>query len=208
MLGEPQLYRALATSLVIAATAAGLSVVAAYALALGATTGAARLFDATGLVALVVPPVVVAAGWFLIAHRLGAAGAIAPVLVVALNVLMAIPYAASILIPAVRATALRHDRLAASLGIEGLTRLRLIDAPVLKRQALLAFGLAGLVSLGDLGIIAIFGGDGLVTLPLLLYQRLGSYRTGDAAALALVLMGLSLALAWLLPRGAGQDDTP
>ena len=151
---------------------------------------------------------VVAAGWFLIAHRLGAAGSIAPVLVVALNVLMAIPYAASILIPAVRAAAQRHDRLAASLGMSRARAPAPDRCSNAERQASLALGLAALVSLGDLGVIAIFGGDGLVTLPLLLYQRLGSYRTADAAALASLLTRADMALTWLLPRGTGQDDTP
>ncbi|MEZ5926439.1 MAG: ABC transporter permease subunit [Hyphomicrobiaceae bacterium] len=208
LLVDPLVMRALATSLVIGIAAACLGLIAAYALALAAAAGPARFYDVVSLVTLVVPSVVIAAGWYLLAHRLGVAGWATAPLVVLLNVLMAIPYAASVLIPAVRALAERQDRLAVSLGLTGWRRFRLIDGPLLKRQMALAFGLAGLVSLGDLGIIAIFGGDGLVTLPLLLYQRLGSYRTGDADALALVLMALTLALAWMLPRSVAGDPTP
>jgi ABC-type sulfate transport system permease component len=43
------------------------------------------------------------------------------------------------------------------------------------------------LSLGDLGAIALFGSDRIITLPWLLYQKLGSYRTDDAAGLALLL---------------------
>lgn len=200
VLGEPLFYRALATSLVIAVLSAVLAVAAAYGLALAHAAQRSRVLDAAALVGLVVPPVVIAAGWFLIAHRLGGAQTATPFLVVLLNGMLAMPYAASVLMPAVRATAERYDRLSASLGLSGMTRFRRIDLPLLARPVTLAFGIAALVSLGDLGIIAIFGGEGLTTLPLLLYQRLGSYRSEDAAALALLLMGLSLALTWLLPR--------
>jgi thiamine transport system permease protein len=43
------------------------------------------------------------------------------------------------------------------------------------------------LSLGDLGAVALFGNENLVTLPWLLYQSMGSYRTTDAAGIALVL---------------------
>ncbi len=200
VLGEVLFYRALLTSLVIAAFSSVLAVAAAYGLALARAAHSSRALEAAALIGLVVPPVVIAAGWFLIAHRLGVARSVTPLLVVLLNAMMAIPYAASVLMPAVRATAERYDRLSASLGLSGMVRFWRIDLPLLARPMTLALGLAALVSLGDLGIIAIFGGEGLTTLPLLLYQRLGSYRTEDAAALALLLMVLSLALTWLLPR--------
>lgn len=200
VLGETSFYRALLTSIVIAAFSSVLAVAAAYGLALARAAHPSRALDAAALMGLVMPPVVIAAGWFLIAHRLGVAQTVTPLLVVLLNAMMAMPYAASVLMPAVRASAERYDRLSESLGIAGMTRFWRIDLPLLARPMGLALGLAALVSLGDLGIIAIFGGEGLTTLPLLLYQRLGSYRTEDAAALALLLMGLSLALSWLLPR--------
>jgi thiamine transport system permease protein len=200
VLGEASFYRALGTSLTIAALSAVLAVAAAYGLALARVAHPSRVFDAVSLSGLVLPPVVLAAGWFLITHRLAIAGVSAPGLVVLLNAMMAVPYAASVLIPAVHAEAERYDRLAASLGIDGFRRLRRIDLPLLARPLSLALGLAALVSLGDLGVVAIFGGEGLMTLPLLLYQRLGSYRTEDAAALALLLTLLSLALTALLPR--------
>ena len=50
------------------------------------------------------------------------------------------------------------------------------------------------LSLGDLGVIALFGSDAVQTLPYLLYQRMGSYRTADAAGLALLLGVVCFAL--------------
>jgi thiamine transport system permease protein len=205
VLGEAALYRAALTSLVIATAASILAVLAALALGYGAVARPRRLYDVAALVGLVVPPVVVAAGWFLIAHWTGLAAQIAPLLVVLLNALMAIPYAAAVLFPAVRAVAERYDRLSQSLALTGLRRLRRIDLPLLARPLALALGLSGLVSLGDLGVIAIFGGEGVVTLPWLLYQRLGSYRTDDADALALVLLLVTVAITTLLPRRRGKE---
>jgi thiamine transport system permease protein len=62
------------------------------------------------------------------------------------------------------------------------------------------------LSLGDLGAIALFGSEHLVTLPLLLLQRLGSYRVDDAAGLALVLGALCLAIMALAERAARRDS--
>jgi thiamine transport system permease protein len=56
------------------------------------------------------------------------------------------------------------------------------------------------LSLGDLGVIALFGSDAVQTLPYLLLARMGSYRTEDAAGLALLLGVVCLALMMLADR--------
>ncbi len=60
------------------------------------------------------------------------------------------------------------------------------------------------LSLGDLGAVALFGSDSLVTLPWLVYSKLGSYRTNDAAGFALIL-GLVCFVLTVLGT-AGQTD--
>ena len=92
------------------------------------------------------------------------------------------------------------DRLCDALGISGLTRLRLIDAPAVARPLGIAFAFAMALSLGDLGTIALFGSDQVITLPYLLLERMSSYRTTDAAGLALILGVMSLALIALADR--------
>ena len=96
--------------------------------------------------------------------------------------------------PAHDAAAERHDRLAASLGISGWNRFRLIDWPSIRRPLLTGFAFAMALSLGDLGVIALFGSDAVKTLPFLLLERMGSYRTADAAGLALIVAVLCLGL--------------
>ena len=58
---------------------------------------------------------------------------LAPVMVVAVNAVMAMPFVVRAIRPAHDAAAERHDRLCRSLGIAGWNRLRLIDWPSLRR---------------------------------------------------------------------------
>jgi len=60
--------------------------------------------------------------------------------------------------------------------------------------------LAFCFSLGDLGIIALFGSDEFSTLPWYLYQLMGSYRTTDAAGVALILLVLVVSVFIIVPR--------
>jgi thiamine transport system permease protein len=83
----------------------------------------------------------------------------------------------------------------------------LIDWPVLQRPLATAFAFAMALSLGDLGVIALFGSDSLQTLPYLLLARMGSYRTADAAGLALLLGLVCFALILLADR-LGKERSP
>ena len=68
----------------------------------------------------------------------------------------------------------------------------------LKRPCAQALAFACVLSLGDFGVIALFGNDDFRTLPFYLYQQIGAYRTGDGAVTALVLLALCLLLFTLI----------
>lgn len=153
---------------------------------------------------LVVPPIVIGAGWFILLRQAGDVFALAPVMVVTVNAVMAMPFAIRALRPAYDAASERHERLCALLGISGWNRLKLIDWPPLRRPLAIAFAFAMALSLGDLGVIALFGSDAVQTMPYLLLSRMGSYRTEDAAGLALILGALCLALMFVAAR-FGKD---
>jgi thiamine transport system permease protein len=203
--GEASVRQATATSIVLALLSALLAALlslslamARRALALARRGGNRSLFEylcdtGTGFV-LVVPPIVIGAGWFLVLRHAGDVFAVAPVMVVAVNAVMAMPFAIRAVRPAYDAASERHERLCAQLGIAGWTRLRLIDWPSLRRPLATAFAFAMALSLGDLGVIALFGSDQVQTLPYLLLARMGSYRTQDAAGLALWLGAVCLIL--------------
>jgi thiamine transport system permease protein len=143
---------------------------------------------------LVVPPIVIGAGWFVLFRHIGDVFLIAPFMVVAVNAVMAMPFVVRAIRPAHDAAAERHDRLAASLGISGWNRFRLVDWPSIRRPLLTGFAFAMALSLGDLGVIALFGSDAVKTLPFLLLERMGSYRTADAAGLAFIVALACLSL--------------
>ena len=213
---DPLLHRALLTSLAIAFASACLSLAIALPIVLVprlAETGEAgiatrlmgRVLPAVGSLILLVPPVVVATGWFLVLRTFGETGRFAPAVVTVLNALMALPFVVRVLEPAYRTHLARTARLALSLGVTGLHRLRWIDLPALKKPLLTAFAFAMALSLGDLGAVAIFGAEGFTTLPWLLFSRMASYRTADAAGIALLLGTICLLLT--LPSTAAERPT-
>ncbi len=165
-----------------------------------------RLTDSGASLVLVVPPIVIGAGWFILLRNTGSVFAIAPVMVVTVNAAMAMPFAVRAIRPAYDAASVRNDRLCTQLGISGLVRARLIDWPELRRPLATGFAFAMALSLGDLGVIALFGSESVQTLPYLLYSRMGSYRTEDAAGLALLLGILCFALMSLADR-LGRTDS-
>ncbi len=70
----------------------------------------------------------------------------------------------------------------------------------LRRPALAAFALAAAFSFGDYGVIAFFSGGDLVTLPLLIADRLAAYRMDEAGAIALAVVVVTIGLAMLSGR--------
>ncbi|MBB3316356.1 thiamine transport system permease protein [Rhizobium sp. BK181] len=206
LLSEPIFWQSAATSLAISISAATIALLISMML-VGARraallrrsgiSGAGAFFAAMGgasSLVLLVPPIVLATGWFLALRSFGDASAVAPLLIVAINALMSLPFVMRVLEPAFIVHKRRTQKLAASLGVSGWMRLRLIDMPALIKPVLTAFSFAMALSLGDLGAVALFGSDSFVTLPWLVYSRMGSYRTNDADGLALILGILCLLL--------------
>ena len=95
----------------------------------------------------------------------------------------------------------RHERLCAQLGIGGWNRLRLIDWPVAAAAAgLPASPLPWRCRLATSASSRCSAATAVQTLPYLLLARMGSYRTADAAGLALLLGLLCLALVFAADR--------
>ena len=155
----------------------------------------------SGNLYLAIPSLVLGLGFFLMSQKYEASIFVwSTVALLTANVLMSLPFALSVLTPAMQKTAQRYDKLAFSLGLSKLQRWLYIEYPYIKSSLGYVFALAFCFSLGDLGIIALFGSDEFTTLPWYLYQLMGSYRTTDAAGVALVLLVLVLSVFVLLPR--------
>ena len=200
--------RAILTSLGIGLAASLLSFALAWPMANLAARSAwgRRTAPALSLAGIILPPAVLATGWFIALSRVADVMGLAPVLVVCLNALMALPFTYTVLAPAIAQATATNDRLCDSLGIAGVARLRLIDLPALKRPIGLALVMAAIVSLGDLTAILMFGAEGFTTLPALIYQQMGSYRMQGSAGTALILALLAFALLVLAERWSQSDD--
>ncbi|MEN5298882.1 thiamine/thiamine pyrophosphate ABC transporter permease ThiP [Brucella sp. TWI559] len=212
LLREKTVWRAISTSLALGFSAALLSVILSLSLVIAreATKSVrlAGLFDTGASLILVMPPIVLGAGWFILLRHFTDPFLMAPLMVITVNAAMAMPFAVRLLRPSWDTAAARHNRLCAQLGITGFNRLKLIDWPSIQKPFGMAFAFAMALSLGDLGTIALFGSDALLTLPYLLFQRMGSYRTFDAAGLALILGILCLGLMMIADRAASRKETP
>ena len=219
LFSDQAVLRAATTSLVIGLSAALVSVLVGIAViraraALGAgrrplpiaVLASAGLGAVSSLV-LLVPTAVLGTGWFLVLRAQGDVARFAPAIVVCINALMALPFAMRVLAPAFEEHRQRSARLADSLAIAGFARFRLIDWPVLRRPILTALSFAMALSLGDLGAVALFGSENLITLPWLIYSRMGAYRSQDADGLALVLGLVCLLLALAGTPGLSRKES-
>ena len=211
VLADATLWRAAARSLTIALSAGVLALVLGWAILLTSRElrmrrrrpRAAEAVELSGSLVLVVSPIVLGAGLFVALMPLTDVFSVGLELVIVVNAMMGLPYVIRLLGPPLMRVAEQHDRLCASLGIAGWNRLGLVEWPALRHPAGLALAVCSALAMGDLGAIALFGTRETATLPLLLYQRMGSYRLDEAAVTALVLVTMCLALFVVIERGMG-----
>jgi thiamine transport system permease protein len=211
---DVDLLKAFGTSLAIAAAAA--SIACLLALALGDAARRERLvlrsprlaasYDFLPNTLLAVPPFALMAGLFLIVRRFADPATAGLILLPLINGLAALPFAYRYVAPRLMSAEERYGRLAASLGVTGMAKLEIMDWPVLRRPLGAGFALAMALSFGDFGIIALFGGPELRTLPYLLYERLGSYRLDEASAIGLVIVLVAFLLAHVSGRLSHADN--
>ncbi len=205
-LPDAEVLQALVTSVTIAALAACVATGLALAMAMTARTPAwSGTMNIASLALLGLPPMALVTGLYIWLRGLADPASLGLVLVPLVNGLMALPFAYRLVAPPLALAEARHGRLALSLRLSGRARWRVLDGPALRGILPAAMALAAAFSLGDFGVIALFGGGDLKTLPSLLGQRLGAYRTDEAAALALVLLVLVASLALVAERWGNRD---
>jgi thiamine transport system permease protein len=210
---EADLLQAFFTSMMIAAAAAVIACLLSLALASAArrwrlalrSPRIAAFYDFLPDTLLAVPPFALTAGLFLLIQRFGDPSSAGLILLPLINGLAAVPFAYRFVAPHLLTVEERYGRVAASLGVTGWAKLTIMDWPVLKRPLAAGFALAMAMSFGDFGIIALFGGTELVTLPYLLYERLGAYRLDEASAIGLVIVLVAFLLAHISGRLSHAD---
>ncbi len=185
-------WPAMGRSVGIALASALLATLAALVLALSRAAWAGM----AATLPLATSGLVLGTGLFLLVHPWLPPERLAVPVTMLVNATLALPYLYRLLRPEAVQLHADYDRLSRSLGLAGVARLRWVTLPRLARPLGFGAGLAAALSMGDLGVIALFAGDQGATLPFLVQQLMGAYRMEAAAGVALVLVTLSFALFW------------
>lgn len=200
----PQLLSATGRSLMIAIPAGAGSVLVALLSLASANRLRGRWHGVfptlSGYLPLIVPPLVLGTGLFILLRPSLGNSAQGWVLVSLINGLMAVPFVIQVLQGPLSGMDANTLRQADQLGIFGWYRWRWLYWPRLRHPMALALAYGTALSLGDFGVIALFGSPGQPTLPVLLYQQLGSYRVAEAAGTGLWLLLLLITVFTSLSR--------
>ena len=199
------IWSAAANSVVISAVSTGVLVMMALpmavAVALGSARGGGALVEMAGLLGLAVSPLVIGTGLFVVIYPIADPFALALPVTALVNALMSLPFALRILVPRTREILSRYGRLSLSLEVRGWDFIRRVLLPRMRPQIGFAAGLAAALSMGDLGVIALFADSETATLPLQVYRLMGAYRMEAASGGALLLLCLSMGAFYILDRG-------
>jgi thiamine transport system permease protein len=165
----------------------------------------AAVLEGVGFLALAASPFVIGTGLFILLNPLVDPFQYALPITVLVNATMSLPFALRIILPALQRAEAHYGLLGASLGMTGFTLFRLAIWPRIKRALGFAAGLSAALSMGDLGVIALFAPPDFATLPLTMYRLMAAYQVDAAAGVALVLVVTSLTLFWFFDRGGRLD---
>ena len=120
------------------------------------------------------------------------------------NSLLALPFAARLIDGRYHMITPAQDKLCAQLGLTGLRRFFLVTLPAMRREIGLCLGLTAALSIGDFGVIALFGSEQFQTLPYLLYQYASRYGGAEAELLAVFLLVYGLGLFFCLHQAVNR----
>lgn len=162
--------------------------------------------ETAGILAVAASPLVLGTGLFVLVFPVMNPENLAVPVTILVNAVVTLPFALRALVPAYRRVEADYGRLADSLGLTGWARMRLVVVPRLVRPLGFSAGLAAALSMGDLGVIALFADPDTATLPLQVYRLMGAYRMDQASGAAVVLVCLSFGLFWLFDRSARRAD--
>lgn len=195
------IWQAALRSVGVAIMSAGLCTVMTLALALRG----GWVVSLVGVLPLAASSLVVGTGLFLIVFPFANPATLALPVTAIVNAVLALPFALRSIAPAVDKITADYARLGAILDMSVRVWVLRVVLPRLRRPLGFAAGLAAALSMGDLGVIALFAGDAQETLPLAMYRLMGAYRMEAAAGAALLLLVLSFAIFWICDQGGRVD---
>ncbi|KGY11139.1 thiamine ABC transporter permease [Vibrio tubiashii] len=196
---DSRFWQALWASVKVATMASVIAVIAGIAILL--TSRRLRLnyreksadhIELIGTIILVTPGLVISTGLFLLLRSFTDVFSLALVVVVAVNALMGLPYVIKTLSQPMLHIEQQYQYVCASLGMKGWHRFKVVEWKALKKPMAHAFAISFMFAIGDLSAIALFGSQEFRTLPLYLFQLLGSYQMDAAAVVSVTLLLLSV----------------
>ncbi len=115
-----------------------------------------RLVEGIGYLTIAASPLVIGTGLFIVIFPFLRPSDLALPVTALVNAAMSLPFALRVLTPALAGIERDYGRLADGLGLSGIARLRHLWLPRLRRPIGFALGLSAALSMGDLGVIAMF----------------------------------------------------
>lgn len=205
MVASSNFWRALFTSVWIGAASSILTIFVVIGLALGSIEFNRKWFRTAALlpayIYLLVPAIVLSLGLFILVRNSGVyPGDAAPFALIVGNSLLALPFALTVMTPSISAINEKYGKLSKSLGLGSVEKFKSVEWPLMRADIGIVAALAFCFSLGDLGIVALFGTQDFSTLPWEINRALGAYRTNQAEALTATLVALTFAAFIAIPK--------
>ncbi len=151
-----------------------------------------------GSLILAIPSMVLASGLFIVSFQWADNAVFVCGLMMLCNGLMALPFVLKNLETPMYDVTSRYWQLSQTLNIVGINHFYLIEYKSLKKLITLTVAFSALLSMGDFGIIALFGGQAVSTLPFYLYQQIAHYHYQESAVTAAFLLILSFSLLFVM----------
>ena len=156
-----------------------------------------------GMLPMAVSSVVIGLGYYLISSRIHSSGYI---MVVLAHLIIAIPFALRSVVPEYRKIPPNYLQAAHTLGADELRIFLTIEAPLLKNSLLTGAMFAFALSLGELNATLTLSNSNIVTLPVIMYQLIGSYNYQGACALGTILIVISVTVFLLSEYLKGKEN--
>jgi thiamine transport system permease protein len=150
--------------------------------------------EVVGTLSVAVSPLIIGAGLFLMVRNYINPFEITFWVTLTVNSIMGLPFSIRIMRPASDEIVSNFKNLANAISMGPFAWLYWVYIPRLKEALTYSMGLVAALSMGDLGVIVLFGGADFETLPLIIYQLMGAYRTEQAMASAVILVSISIGI--------------
>ena len=192
------IYWAALNSLILSIFSGLCGVFIAFSISLWVETSGSKIFnkyiEILSIFVLASSPIVMGTGIFLLLRPIISYDYITPLLVICVNATMSLPFMLRILVPAIGSVEQEVGKLASSLNVSGYNKIQHIILPRILPTIAFCLGIGSALSMGDLGVIALFSFGEFQTLPMAIYRLMISYRLDQAFSSSVLLVILCLFL--------------